>query len=571
MFIGTEKDGSRRLLMSLKQMEFLQLYIHDMRLADPIWSAHLAKKQTAQPGDLVEDDTNVGPAQYPEGGEWVPLPNNFIRREDLTSLETITFEDERVMKRVESKLRRQNQNIKKQSLLRDTSTATTDYDRAVIDNNTPGPGLKHGVQKALNVQSNDPSRKGWEEDERLISGEKGDAGEGVVQTGGGGFPLVPADEMKKAEDNPDKAVEGSDTALTAVKATDILADNTGSTKEEPNTAYYHLAQQALTVAALGGMFEAHKKQNPDHHIDTDPLDTLPPIGKGLFVSLHVVTWEADENVVLEVGWSGIWWQTKPEGGDCEEMRDRGHYIVQDHLLGKRNGMWKSDMRQGYLFGDSLPVAESELDTTIKALLADLAKKAGGGPTYLIFHGEQGLEKIGMKDMYDSLQPMEWDYPAFSCVDGIGKYFLIDTSKLFAAIEQRYHKQLAQSPRSLEEVGWIIFGQEKKRQPVGFGNAGNDAFYNLEVLLSILTGLSLDELRRDFVRSQKEAIKAAREADSPKAQGEGSKSIHSSAGDTTPLNSPSVGHTEDDETDSEEDMIKGVYFEDDEGELIELKE
>ena len=84
--VGTEKDGKRRLLLSLKQMEFLQLYIHEMRLADPVWVEHLSKLHDAAPGEEVEFHEEVGPPAYPEGGEWVPLPNDFYRREAFTSM-----------------------------------------------------------------------------------------------------------------------------------------------------------------------------------------------------------------------------------------------------------------------------------------------------------------------------------------------------------------------------------------------------------------------------------------------------------------------------------------------------
>lgn len=97
------------------------------------------------------------------------------------------------------------------------------------------------------------------------------------------------------------------------------------------TAYYHHAQQALLTATLGGMFEAQKGL-PGYLNEMANLTETAPIGRSLFISLRIITWEADDTTVLEIGWSAIWWQEKlsvaeARGGDddkFEEMRDAGH-------------------------------------------------------------------------------------------------------------------------------------------------------------------------------------------------------------------------------------------------------
>jgi hypothetical protein len=47
------------------------------------------------------------------------------------------------------------------------------------------------------------------------------------------------------------------------------------------------------------------------------------------MALDLVTWEKDESVILEFGWSAVWWQpVDPEKpfGEFEEMTDKGHYM-----------------------------------------------------------------------------------------------------------------------------------------------------------------------------------------------------------------------------------------------------
>lgn len=68
---------------------------------------------------------------------------------------------------------------------------------------------------------------------------------------------------------------------------------------------------------------------PDSPPEGEPTETQAKIGRSLFLALEFVTWEKDENVVLELGWSAVWWQpTDPEKpfGDFEEMTEKGHYM-----------------------------------------------------------------------------------------------------------------------------------------------------------------------------------------------------------------------------------------------------
>jgi hypothetical protein len=92
--------------------------------------------------------------------------------------------------------------------------------------------------------------------------------------------------------------------------------------------HYHHAQQALLLASQGGLVTALANR-PDAAPEGDPTEAQAKIGRSLFISLDLVTWEQDENVILEIGWSAVWFQPQnPEEphGDFEEMTSKGHYM-----------------------------------------------------------------------------------------------------------------------------------------------------------------------------------------------------------------------------------------------------
>lgn len=76
----TDSDGCTRVSMTLRQLEYLQYYIHELRLADPVWTRHLTSVVEAQ---KTEADKQVGPAEYPPGEEWIPLPDEFVFGDNL--------------------------------------------------------------------------------------------------------------------------------------------------------------------------------------------------------------------------------------------------------------------------------------------------------------------------------------------------------------------------------------------------------------------------------------------------------------------------------------------------------
>lgn len=101
-------------------------------------------------------------------------------------------------------------------------------------------------------------------------------------------------------------------------------------KPEPDTPteHHHHAQQALLLASQGGLVAAlHHSGEPAPEGESGAEQKK--IGRSLFLALDVVTSEADESVVLEIGWAAIWWQcTKADDptSDFEPTRDQGHFM-----------------------------------------------------------------------------------------------------------------------------------------------------------------------------------------------------------------------------------------------------
>ena len=90
------------------------------------------------------------------------------------------------MNNLAGKLRRDNKRILEGRLIRDPASAQTSYEKAVLDNLTPGPGLRKGGQWKLN--SDRPRQEKYDDE-----GNKIDDDETIgPKKGWGGFPLQPA-------------------------------------------------------------------------------------------------------------------------------------------------------------------------------------------------------------------------------------------------------------------------------------------------------------------------------------------------------------------------------------------
>lgn len=85
--IGLETDGHERLCFSLKQIQYLQYYIHEMRLANPAWTEYLAKLSSGNDADQPKEGEELAPPEYvEEENEWLPIPGGIIRAENLADV-----------------------------------------------------------------------------------------------------------------------------------------------------------------------------------------------------------------------------------------------------------------------------------------------------------------------------------------------------------------------------------------------------------------------------------------------------------------------------------------------------
>ena len=79
---GTDEMGKQRLLYSLRQLEYLQYYIHQMRLTDPAWVMSFTNHDHSK----GVDNSGVLPLVDNGNKDRVPLPNNIMRADFFTKL-----------------------------------------------------------------------------------------------------------------------------------------------------------------------------------------------------------------------------------------------------------------------------------------------------------------------------------------------------------------------------------------------------------------------------------------------------------------------------------------------------
>ncbi|WWD21962.1 hypothetical protein CI109_106450 [Kwoniella shandongensis] len=659
LFIGYDRINKPRLLFSLKQVQYMQYYIHEMRLTTPSWieyhnarAAFLAEEGEGGEAKAISPEM---PSREEGQDDWVPIPETVCMWSDFVEIEPITMPTAPIMMKIYKQIQK-DAKVAERHERNGVAPPKWDSKRfdAIIDNLTPGPGLRRGPMKV-----HEGSRRSKDRDEMP---------EGV---GWGGFPLAKDEvEAAKMDEVPNPHILPTDAAVSqqadGIPPTDVeggmeikigddgkeekddfmavsrdaaaakFASKTdhsetadapgGSPTESPSSEdygmrYHYHCQQALICAAEGGYVNAHSGGvSKDDNEETE--SALPKeVGRSLFIALSVTRWEKDPKVILEVGWSAVYWQERLESGmqegqsKFEEMRDCGHYKIQDHLLTKKNGEKKPDFRDMYLFGDSLPIALDKLKTTVRQKFKDLSHKAGRGPIYIITHVPEG-EEVEFKDVglaassYDvELQPDSWQMPPYQCARGCESVFVINTAALFGAVEgvaskkegDKMEQEVGRTSKSLQHTAMVMFGQDATRSPEKCGNAGNDAFYTLEVFLAIMTGPPLPTLREDYRESLLHPARPNNVLLPDQAQGvdkaeseEGASFVHTVS--LTPPSDSDEGYTstqsmaqtqqssddiirevgvggdlsyDDDDDDDDGDDIKGVYYEDEDGNLVEM--
>ncbi|WVQ97744.1 hypothetical protein IAU59_004858 [Kwoniella sp. CBS 9459] len=533
LYIGYDSMGAPRLLFHLKQLEYLQYYIHELHLTSPAWVEYNNKRGELLDNGKEEEAERSQPPTVSEedrDDDWVPLPDSIIQADYFQSIEPITLHSSFFLNKVSKQIQKESKKAESNKRLGypPPKFSSNRFD-ALKDNMTPGPGLRKG-----------PERQGK-------PGRGGNQHEADDGTGWGGFPLAkPESKSESEEKEAAKIPESADINDKLGETAQGSDQGEQPTLNEPTTSspslpptplpselagdygmrYHFHCQQAFLLAVSGGLAETFpsvaKSSDTDEADEGENEVVMPEIGRSLFISLCVTRWEKDPKVILEVGWSAIWWQKKLEDemveGEppFEEMRDFGHLIISDHLVSKRNGEIKPDYRDDYLFGDSLPLEQDKLRAGIQRKIKDLAKKSGEGPIYVVTHTPAGqeivLNDIGLSvsSWHVDLQPDGWDVPPYMSAAGCGSVFVINTACLFGSIEQvppdpasstGNFQAVGRTKKSLQHTALLMFSKDSGRKPEKCGNAGNDAFYTLEIFLAIMVGPPLPELRAEFEHSQ----------------------------------------------------------------------
>lgn len=213
---------------------------------------------------------------------------------------------------------------------------------AVIDNQTPGPGLRSGARR----RSSNASRR------KTSNASEQDPSSGL---GWGGFPLKAPDastpqdagEGKTGPDDIDEGDQNEETTLAdRLNELSELAKEMGIESEVPrppsSTAgksstsleetfgekYLYHARQAAALAAAGGLAQALKHEPGAGGAEEAGKDAAEQaqvpeaVGRSLFVSVALTTWEEDEGVALEAGWAALWWQKKQPSDAADSTDDK---------------------------------------------------------------------------------------------------------------------------------------------------------------------------------------------------------------------------------------------------------
>lgn len=193
--------------------------------------------------------------------------------------------------------------------------------------------------------------------------------------------------------------------------------------------------------------------------------------KGVWCALDFEGWELDHTVITEFGWRLIGWK------DSQRVEKLGHLIVDEHQK-YRNTKYVPDHRYNYEFGQSEVVKKSAFKAMVCKCLDELTTYSG--PVFLVFHdNNQDIKYLKSPSIGASLEGMSFVLPANTPDTGL---FVVDTSDLFAALEGME----STNRRALGRVCNLMQISTKNLH-----NAGNDAYYTLEVMTTMAAGDPVD--------------------------------------------------------------------------------
>ncbi|OXH34546.1 hypothetical protein J008_02576 [Cryptococcus neoformans] len=647
LYLGYDKTNRPRLLFSLKQVEYIQYYINAMRLSTPSWVEYYQRR-----AELIADGSQESLAELEEMGEpnyedgkddWVPIPDMVLPAELFIKIEEIYVQSHFHLGKINKQLEKDSKIAERHerngmALPVFDSKRFDDILSLPIPDPNANPEQEKEKEKNKQIQDEKDQEKmamkvraqkeqeekrrqedaDWREQEERVRKHREEMEREAIER----ERRVEREENGTGE-TLDKAAEFVDSEIND-SSVNFVDEDERQDHEKISARYHNACQRALIIAMYGGWKYFDSEENgPQQEEDVDgvmeeeekkvnKLEKPSHLGRTVFVALSVTRWEKDPKVVLEVGWSAIYWQedkwygppdalhTKPE---FEEMRDYGHIIVQDHILDKYNGETRPDYRDKYCYGDSIPIPKNELKQTLKAKLQDIWKKGGKGPIFIVTHTPKGEEHdfcdvgLDITTADPDLHPDTQEILPDEDPNASNAVYMVNTATLFGAIEGVESSYLPPSPsnphplviagrseKSLQHAALIVFGNsDERRKPTFVGNAGNDAFYTLQLLLAILFGSTLDELKAAYEEDNinPDFFKASADPTRPDKIEEDKMELVRAA----PSRPPGLeGYIEVDREDmlpdderiiyddpdwvEEEDVI-GVHYEDDEGNLLPL--
>ncbi|KAG6911186.1 hypothetical protein DXG01_003053 [Tephrocybe rancida] len=190
--------------------------------------------------------------------------------------------------------------------------------------------------------------------------------------------------------------------------------------------------------------------------------------RGVWCALDFEAWELDHSVITEFGWRLVGWR------GAEEHREHGHIIVDEHQK-YRNSKYVPEHRYDYGFGTSEYVKKGAFPKRVGEFLTALGSY---GPVFLVFHDNSQDIKY-LKSLGAPLEGLDYNLPDVLPDTGL---FVVDTSDLFGALEGT----TAADRRALGRMCTLM-----QLPTANLHNAGNDAYYTLEAMITMADGDPVD--------------------------------------------------------------------------------
>ncbi|KAF8621635.1 hypothetical protein AX15_007653 [Amanita polypyramis BW_CC] len=205
---------------------------------------------------------------------------------------------------------------------------------------------------------------------------------------------------------------------------------------------------------------------------------------GVWCAIDFEAWEFDHEVITECGWRLVRWE---DGGEVGEMN---HLIVKEHEK-YLNRKYVPDYRYDYGFGTSEIVQKSVFKKKICDLISSLHRY---GPVFLVFHdNKQDIKYLQSPSITAPLSDMVYILPDSVPKEGI---FVVDTSDLYAGLEG----SSSGNKKSLDRIC-----KQMQVPTKHLHNAGNDAYYTLEILKSMAGGNAIDVQREERWPSKSDGL------------------------------------------------------------------